>query len=58
VNKDTEPKLTWDRIRKKMKTQFFALTEMKFKNPAMPNEKMDAEMQQLYNSVRSGFKEL
>lgn len=58
MNKDTEPKMTWERIRKKMKAQFVSLIEMKFKDPAMPPERLESEMQQIYNAIRLGFKEL
>ncbi len=53
-----EPKLTWDRIRKKLRTQFTALTEMKFKSPEQDPDALDADFQALHDSIRQGFKEL
>lgn len=55
LNKDTEGKLTWERVKRKMKNQYTALTEMKFKNPALPADVMNADFQGLYNSIKAGF---
>ena len=53
-----EGKLTWDRIRRKLKAQYTALTEMKFKDPATDPEVMNADFQSLYNFIKTGFKNL
>jgi V-type H+-transporting ATPase subunit A len=58
VNKEVEPKITWDRIKKKLKSYIVALTEMKFKDPAMDPANVDASMLELYNSIKTAFKEL
>jgi len=53
-----EPRLTWDRIRKKLRPQFIGLTEMKFKDPALPPSALEAEYKMLYDSIVAGFKDL
>jgi len=58
TKEQAEPRLTWDRLKKKLKTEFTALTDMKFKLPHLEAEVLNAEYQGLYNSIRTSFKEL
>jgi V-type H+-transporting ATPase subunit A len=53
-----DAKVSWDRTLRQVKPHFIALTEMKFKNPEMPQDEMVGEFQSQFNQMKQAFQAL